>query len=156
MIAAVRRQADAYRADYKTYYDAWATPDSPTLRDSNPSVVMIPGVGLFGFGKNKKEARITTEVLPPIDLSRELPAGLSEEERVERGHELVFTRLQRAVREMKHDEPQTFHSEAAPPPRAARSEARPRSPAPARPSAPEPLGCAPLSEEGSSAASRPT
>ena len=39
----------------------YATPDSPKLRDSNPSVVIIPGVGLFGFGKNKKEARITTE-----------------------------------------------------------------------------------------------
>ena len=26
-----------------------------------PSVVVIPGLGLFGFGKNKKEARITTE-----------------------------------------------------------------------------------------------
>ena len=36
-------------------------PDSPKLRDSNPSVVVVPGLGLFGFGKNKKEARITTE-----------------------------------------------------------------------------------------------
>jgi rhamnose utilization protein RhaD (predicted bifunctional aldolase and dehydrogenase)/NAD(P)-dependent dehydrogenase (short-subunit alcohol dehydrogenase family) len=61
LMTAVRRQADAYRADYKTYYDAWATPDSPKLRDSNPSVVIVPGLGLFGFGKNKKEARITTE-----------------------------------------------------------------------------------------------
>jgi rhamnose utilization protein RhaD (predicted bifunctional aldolase and dehydrogenase)/NAD(P)-dependent dehydrogenase (short-subunit alcohol dehydrogenase family) len=50
-----------YRAAYKKYYDAWATSDSPQLRDSNPSVVVVPGVGLFGFGKNKKEARITTE-----------------------------------------------------------------------------------------------
>jgi len=54
-------QALSYRAAYKAYYDAWAQPDSPKLRDSNPSVVIIPGVGLFGFGKNKKEARITTE-----------------------------------------------------------------------------------------------
>jgi len=61
LIAAIRRQADAYRTEYKTYYDAWATTDSPKLRDSNPSVVIIPGLGLFGFGKNKKEARITTE-----------------------------------------------------------------------------------------------
>jgi rhamnose utilization protein RhaD (predicted bifunctional aldolase and dehydrogenase)/NAD(P)-dependent dehydrogenase (short-subunit alcohol dehydrogenase family) len=59
--ARIREQATNYRAEYKKYYDAWATPDSPTLRDSNPSVVLIPGVGLFGFGKNKKEARITTE-----------------------------------------------------------------------------------------------
>ncbi len=50
-----------YRAAYKNYYDAWATSDSPKLRDSNPSVVVVPGLGLFGFGKNKKEARITTE-----------------------------------------------------------------------------------------------
>ena len=50
-----------YRAHYKKYYDSWATKDSPKLRDTNPSVVIIPGVGLFGFGKNKKDARITTE-----------------------------------------------------------------------------------------------
>src|SRR6185503_4590252 len=35
--------------------------DSPALRDSNPSVVVIPGLGVFGFGKDKREARITTE-----------------------------------------------------------------------------------------------
>jgi rhamnose utilization protein RhaD (predicted bifunctional aldolase and dehydrogenase)/NAD(P)-dependent dehydrogenase (short-subunit alcohol dehydrogenase family) len=50
-----------YRASYKKYYEEWATSDSPKLRDSNPSVVVVPGLGLFGFGKNKKEARITTE-----------------------------------------------------------------------------------------------
>src|SRR5262249_12554201 len=57
----IREQAVGYRADYTKYYEAWATGDSPKLRDSNPSVVVIPGLGLFGFGKNKKEARITTE-----------------------------------------------------------------------------------------------
>ena len=43
------------------YYNAFAEPDSPALRDSNPSVVVIPGLGLFGFGKDKREARITSE-----------------------------------------------------------------------------------------------
>jgi rhamnose utilization protein RhaD (predicted bifunctional aldolase and dehydrogenase)/NAD(P)-dependent dehydrogenase (short-subunit alcohol dehydrogenase family) len=57
----IREQVVAYRADYKKYYEAWATQDSPKLRDSNPSVVIIPSIGLFGFGKNKREARITTE-----------------------------------------------------------------------------------------------
>jgi rhamnose utilization protein RhaD (predicted bifunctional aldolase and dehydrogenase)/NAD(P)-dependent dehydrogenase (short-subunit alcohol dehydrogenase family) len=57
----IQSDVDSYRAAYKKYYEQWATPDSPKLRDSNPSVVVIPGVGLFGFGKNKKEARITTE-----------------------------------------------------------------------------------------------
>jgi rhamnose utilization protein RhaD (predicted bifunctional aldolase and dehydrogenase)/NAD(P)-dependent dehydrogenase (short-subunit alcohol dehydrogenase family) len=50
-----------YQAAYKNYYDAWARSDSPKLRDSNSSVVVVPGLGLFGFGKDKKEARITTE-----------------------------------------------------------------------------------------------
>ena len=50
-----------YRADYADYYKAFAEPDSPKLRDSNPSVVVVPGLGLFGFGKDKREARITTE-----------------------------------------------------------------------------------------------
>ena len=59
--ARIQEQAVTYRAEYKKYYGAWANRDSPLLRDSNPSVVLIPGVGLFGFGKNKKEARITTE-----------------------------------------------------------------------------------------------
>jgi rhamnose utilization protein RhaD (predicted bifunctional aldolase and dehydrogenase)/NAD(P)-dependent dehydrogenase (short-subunit alcohol dehydrogenase family) len=57
----IQEQTIAYRADYKKYYDAWATAESPKLRDSNPSIVIVPGLGLFGFGKNKKEARITTE-----------------------------------------------------------------------------------------------
>ena len=58
-----RIQSDVcnYRAAYKKYYEEWATADSPKLRDSNPSVVVVPGLGLFGFGKNKKEARIATE-----------------------------------------------------------------------------------------------
>ncbi len=54
-------QALEYRAAYKEYYDSSANADSPKLRDSNPSVVVVPGLGLFGFGKDKKEARITTE-----------------------------------------------------------------------------------------------
>jgi len=57
----IAEQTPAYREDYRKYYEAWAVPDSPKLRDANPSVVLIPGLGLFGFGKNKKEARITTE-----------------------------------------------------------------------------------------------
>jgi rhamnose utilization protein RhaD (predicted bifunctional aldolase and dehydrogenase)/NAD(P)-dependent dehydrogenase (short-subunit alcohol dehydrogenase family) len=57
----IEERAKEYRVDYSKYYSAHATNESPALRDSNPSVVIIPGVGLFGFGKNKKEARITTE-----------------------------------------------------------------------------------------------
>jgi rhamnose utilization protein RhaD (predicted bifunctional aldolase and dehydrogenase)/NAD(P)-dependent dehydrogenase (short-subunit alcohol dehydrogenase family) len=59
--AQIEKRASEYRATYSAYYADWATASSPKLRDPNPSVVLIPGVGLFGFGKNKKEARITTE-----------------------------------------------------------------------------------------------
>jgi 1-acyl-sn-glycerol-3-phosphate acyltransferase len=46
--------------------------------------------------------RITSKVLPPIDLKRAIPAGLSDAERVESGHDIVFGALQAAVAEMTH------------------------------------------------------
>jgi rhamnose utilization protein RhaD (predicted bifunctional aldolase and dehydrogenase)/NAD(P)-dependent dehydrogenase (short-subunit alcohol dehydrogenase family) len=64
-IAALRASIDErivkYREDYAMYYQTFAEPSSPPLRDRNPSVVVIPGLGLFGFGKDKREARVTTE-----------------------------------------------------------------------------------------------
>src|SRR5437588_12047539 len=50
-----------YREEYKQYYDSFAVPDSPKMRDANPTVVLLPGIGMFSFGKNKTEARITGE-----------------------------------------------------------------------------------------------
>jgi rhamnose utilization protein RhaD (predicted bifunctional aldolase and dehydrogenase)/NAD(P)-dependent dehydrogenase (short-subunit alcohol dehydrogenase family) len=50
-----------YREQYRAYYHSFATHDSPALRDPNPTVVLIPGLGMFSFGKNKTEARITGE-----------------------------------------------------------------------------------------------
>ena len=43
---------------------SFATPTSPRLRDPNPSVVLVPGVGLFAFGTNRSEARLHGRVLP--------------------------------------------------------------------------------------------
>lgn len=50
-----------YREDYTAYYNDNKEPDSAALRNPNPTVVLVPGVGLFSFGKNKTEARITAE-----------------------------------------------------------------------------------------------
>ena len=50
-----------YRDEYREYYESFARPDSPRMRDANPTVVLIPGIGMFSFGKNKSEARITGE-----------------------------------------------------------------------------------------------
>ena len=52
---------ETYRAEYAGYYQKHALKDSPALRDASPTVVLIPGVGMFSFGKNKTEARITGE-----------------------------------------------------------------------------------------------
>jgi rhamnose utilization protein RhaD (predicted bifunctional aldolase and dehydrogenase)/NAD(P)-dependent dehydrogenase (short-subunit alcohol dehydrogenase family) len=52
---------ETYRAEYADYYDKHALKDSPALRDASPTVVLVPGVGMFSFGKNKTEARITGE-----------------------------------------------------------------------------------------------
>jgi rhamnose utilization protein RhaD (predicted bifunctional aldolase and dehydrogenase)/NAD(P)-dependent dehydrogenase (short-subunit alcohol dehydrogenase family) len=52
---------ETYRAEYAQYYTRHALPDSPAVRDASPTVVLIPGVGMFSFGKNKAESRITGE-----------------------------------------------------------------------------------------------
>ena len=57
----IQQRIVEYRASYAQYYNENALADSPKLRDSNPSVVVIAGLGIFGFGKDKREARITTE-----------------------------------------------------------------------------------------------
>jgi NAD(P)-dependent dehydrogenase (short-subunit alcohol dehydrogenase family) len=51
----------AYRADYAAYYEACRHPDSPAMRDPNPTVILIPGLGLIAWGKNKSESRVTAE-----------------------------------------------------------------------------------------------
>jgi len=52
---------ETYRAEYAEYYKKHALKDSPAVRDASPTVVLVPGVGMFSFGKNKTEARITGE-----------------------------------------------------------------------------------------------
>jgi rhamnose utilization protein RhaD (predicted bifunctional aldolase and dehydrogenase)/NAD(P)-dependent dehydrogenase (short-subunit alcohol dehydrogenase family) len=51
----------AYKAEYAEYYKAHALPDSPAMRSASPTVVLVPGIGMFSFGKNKAESRITGE-----------------------------------------------------------------------------------------------
>lgn len=52
---------DAFRQSYAAYYERCRRPDSPPMRNPNPSVVLIPGMGMVSFGKNPREARITGE-----------------------------------------------------------------------------------------------
>ncbi len=50
-----------YRQDYKAYYEACKHENSPAMRDPNPTVVLIPGIGMIAWGKNKSESRVTAE-----------------------------------------------------------------------------------------------
>jgi len=52
---------EAYRADYAAYYAKCKHANSPAMRDPNPTVVLIPGVGLIAWGKDKSESRVTAE-----------------------------------------------------------------------------------------------
>jgi rhamnulose-1-phosphate aldolase/alcohol dehydrogenase len=50
-----------YRRDYERYYNRCKRPDSSPMRDPNPTVVLIPGLGMIAWGKNKSESRVTAE-----------------------------------------------------------------------------------------------
>ena len=59
--SAITKGFEKYNNDYKEYYESNKEKDSPNIRGANPTVVLVPGIGMFTFGKNKMEARITAE-----------------------------------------------------------------------------------------------
>ncbi|MGX5821017.1 bifunctional aldolase/short-chain dehydrogenase [Chitinophaga lutea] len=59
--AALEPQFEAYRKMYAAYYEQCKHPDSPTMRDANPVVILYPGVGMFTFAKDKQTARVAAE-----------------------------------------------------------------------------------------------
>jgi rhamnulose-1-phosphate aldolase/alcohol dehydrogenase len=50
-----------YREDYAAYYEEHKDPDSPDMRGSDPTVILIPGIGLVAWAKDKSESRVTAE-----------------------------------------------------------------------------------------------
>src|SRR3546814_11555150 len=50
-----------YRADYTRYYEACRHDNSPKMRDPNPVIFLVPGVGMFSFAKDKATVRIAGE-----------------------------------------------------------------------------------------------
>ena len=50
-----------YRKDYADYYEGCKHANSPAMRDSNPTVILIPGLGMIAWGKDKSESRVTAE-----------------------------------------------------------------------------------------------
>ncbi|MFJ4466542.1 bifunctional aldolase/short-chain dehydrogenase [Streptomyces sp. NPDC089424] len=60
-VARLRELHAAYREEYAAYYARHALPDSPAMRGADPAVVLVPGVGMFSFGKDKQTARVAGE-----------------------------------------------------------------------------------------------
>jgi rhamnulose-1-phosphate aldolase/alcohol dehydrogenase len=52
---------EAYRAMYTAYYEACKHANSPAIRDTNPVVILYPGIGMFTFSKDKQTARVAAE-----------------------------------------------------------------------------------------------
>jgi rhamnulose-1-phosphate aldolase/alcohol dehydrogenase len=52
---------EQYRADYAGYYNRCKHANSPAMRDPNPTVILIPGLGMIAWGKDKSESRVTAE-----------------------------------------------------------------------------------------------
>jgi rhamnulose-1-phosphate aldolase/alcohol dehydrogenase len=50
-----------YRKDYAAYYEKCKHANSPAMRDPNPTVILIPGLGMVAWGKDKSESRVTAE-----------------------------------------------------------------------------------------------
>lgn len=60
-VARLRELHAAYREEYAAYYRRHALPDSPAMRGADPAIVLVPGVGMFSFGKDKQTARVAGE-----------------------------------------------------------------------------------------------
>lgn len=57
----LRELHQAYRAEYRAYYQRHARPDSPAMRGADPAIVLVPGVGMFSFGRDRQTARLAAE-----------------------------------------------------------------------------------------------
>ncbi|MCX5251403.1 bifunctional aldolase/short-chain dehydrogenase [Streptomyces sp. NBC_00201] len=60
-VARLRELHAGYREEYAAYYERHALPGSPVMRGADPAIVLVPGVGMFSFGKDKQTARVAGE-----------------------------------------------------------------------------------------------
>ena len=52
---------ETYRKNYAAYYARHASKDSPAMRGADPTIILVPGIGMFSFGKDKQTARVSSE-----------------------------------------------------------------------------------------------
>ncbi|MFE9433450.1 bifunctional aldolase/short-chain dehydrogenase [Streptomyces sp. NPDC006640] len=60
-VARLKELHAEYRVEYAAYYKRHAEPGSPAMRGADPAIVLVPGVGMFSFGKDKQTARVAGE-----------------------------------------------------------------------------------------------
>ena len=62
--ARVEELHEQYREDYRGYYERNSTAlggEWPAMRGADPLIVLVPGVGMFSYGKDKQTARVAGE-----------------------------------------------------------------------------------------------
>jgi len=61
VLARVAELHEKYRTTYAEYYNRHAKPDSPAMRGADPAIILVPGIGMFSYGKDKQTARVASE-----------------------------------------------------------------------------------------------
>ncbi|WP_370963187.1 bifunctional aldolase/short-chain dehydrogenase [Amycolatopsis sp. cg9] len=61
VVARLKELHASYRDEYRAYYERHAVADSPAMRGADPAIVLVPGVGMFSFGRDKQTARVAGE-----------------------------------------------------------------------------------------------
>jgi len=61
VVARIKKLHQSYRANYAKYYEKFAEADSPAMRGADPLVILVPGIGMFSYGPDKKTARVASE-----------------------------------------------------------------------------------------------
>jgi rhamnulose-1-phosphate aldolase/alcohol dehydrogenase len=61
VVTRLRELHETYRAEYTAYYHRYATAESPAMRGADPAIALVPGIGMFSFGRDKQTARVAGE-----------------------------------------------------------------------------------------------
>ena len=61
VVGRLRELHEASRDADRAYYERHATPTSPAMRGADPTIVLVPGVGMWSFGADAFTARIAGE-----------------------------------------------------------------------------------------------
>src|SRR5262249_39459882 len=60
-VGRLRELHSGYREEYRAYYERHAGRDSPAMRGADPAIILVPGVGMFSYGKDRQTARVAGE-----------------------------------------------------------------------------------------------